>query len=104
MSIKINREKCTGCGKCRNVCPGNLLYKDKDGKTVNRFPRDCWGCTACIKECRFEAVEYFLGADIGGRGTVLRTRDEEDYLHWIFTRPSGEKKIITVYKHEANEY
>lgn len=104
MSIRINREKCTGCGKCRTVCPGNLLYKDEEDKTVNRFPRDCWGCTACVKECRFAAIEYFLGVDIGGRGTVLRTQAEEDYLHWIFTQPSGEEKVIKVYRKEANDY
>lgn len=104
MSIKIDGELCTGCGKCRNVCPGSLLYKDEDGKTVTRFPRDCWGCTACVKECSFGAIKYFLGADIGGRGTMLHTKYEDDYLHWIFTKPSGEEKLIKVYRKEANQY
>lgn len=104
MSIKIDSELCTGCGKCRSVCPGSLLYKDEAGKTVIRFPRDCWGCTACVKECGFGAIKYFLGADIGGRGTILRTKYEEDYLKWIFTRPSGEEKVIKVYTKEANQY
>jgi len=104
MSIKIDWEKCTGCGKCRNVCPGSLLYKDESGKIINRFPRDCWGCTACIKECNFGAIKYYLGADIGGRGTTLKTQSEEDYLHWVFTKPSGEEKVITINRKEANQY
>lgn len=104
MSIKIDPEKCTGCGKCRNVCPGSLLYKDEAGKTVNRFPRDCWGCTACLKECRFGAISYFLGADMGGRGTILHTRDTGEKLNWVFIKPSGQEKVITVCRNKANQY
>ena len=104
MSIKIDANKCTGCGKCRNVCPGSLLYRDESGKTVMRFPRDCWGCTACVKECSFGAIQYFLGADIGGRGTKLHTKKEGDLLHWIFTKPDGEEKVLTVNSRESNKY
>jgi adenylylsulfate reductase, subunit B len=104
MSIRINSGKCTGCGKCSIVCPGSLLYKDASGKTVNRFPKDCWGCTACIKECRFGAILYFLGADMGGRGTTVSTKKEGDLLHWIFIKPSGEERIITINGKEANKY
>lgn len=104
MSIKIDGAKCTACGKCRNVCPGSLLYKEEAGKTVNRFPKDCWGCTACVKECGFGAITYYLGADIGGRGTAMHTRKEDGLLHWIFTRPNGEEKTITVNSKESNKY
>ncbi len=104
MSIKIDREKCMDCGKCREVCPGSLLYGDEEGKTFNRFPRDCWGCTACVKECGFGAIRYFLGADVGGRGTTLHTRKEGDLLHWIFTRPDGQERVITTNSKESNKY
>jgi adenylylsulfate reductase subunit B len=104
MSIKIDHNKCTGCGKCAKVCPGSLLYKNEEGKMYNRFPEACWGCTACVKECSFSAIKYFLGADIGGRGTTLRTRKEGDLLHWIFTKPDGEEKEITVNSKESNKY
>lgn len=104
MSIKIDSKKCIGCGKCRSVCPGNLLYEDESGKTVNRFPRDCWGCTACVKECSFGAIRYFLGADMGGRGTTLHTRQEGDLLHWIFTKPGNKEEVITVNRKESNKY
>jgi len=104
MSIRIDREKCTGCGKCRSVCPGSLLTRDEANKTFNRFPRDCWGCTACVKECAFGAIQYFLGADVGGRGTTLHTSQDDQHIQWVFTRPSGEKKIITVDRQTANRY
>jgi len=104
MSIRIDSSKCTGCGKCRRVCPGSLLYEDESGKTFNRFSRDCWGCTACVKECSFGAIKYYLGADMGGRGTTLHTKQEGGFLHWIFNKPDGEEHLITVDSKESNKY
>ncbi|MFR3344891.1 MAG: ferredoxin family protein [Anaerobutyricum sp.] len=51
MSVRILQNKCVGCGRCLSVCPGNLLKKVRDGKVHIRNIRDCWGCTACLKEC-----------------------------------------------------
>ena len=64
MSVRILQNKCVGCGKCLSVCPGNLLKKGEDGKVHIRNIRDCWGCTACLKECHTGAILYFLGADM----------------------------------------
>lgn len=104
MSISIDRQKCTGCGSCRQVCPGSLLYKGADDKTEIRYPRDCWGCTSCVKECCFDAIRYYLGADIGGKGSFLYTRQEGSLLHWIIVDPDGGKKVVTIDKNQANSY
>jgi adenylylsulfate reductase, subunit B len=104
MSIKISRKKCIGCGKCLKVCPGSLLYSDENGKAYNRYPRDCWGCTACLKECQIGAISFFLGADIGGRGTTMYTKKKNHFLHWHIKRPDGEEQIITIDQHESNKY
>lgn len=104
MSIMIESEKCTACGRCREVCPGNLLYPDSLGKTVIRYPKDCWGCTSCLKECSFNAIRYFLGADIGGRGSTLHLKKEGNLMHWIIKNPRGEEKIIIIDKSKANAY
>ena len=32
MSIRIQKSKCVGCGRCIEACPGNLIKKDKEGK------------------------------------------------------------------------
>lgn len=104
MSIKINRSKCIGCGMCRLVCPGSLLYADKAGKAFIKYPKDCWGCTSCVKECSVSAINYYLGADIGGKGSTLHTRMEENLIHWIITSPQGEEKVITIDRSKANEY
>ena len=78
MSVRILQNKCVGCGKCLSVCPGNLLKKGEDGKVHIRNIRDCWGCTACLKECHTGAILYFLGADMGGMGSMLSVKEKGD--------------------------
>jgi adenylylsulfate reductase subunit B len=104
MSIKIDSDQCRGCGKCRAVCPGSLLYADDAGKTVMRYPKECWGCTSCVKECDFKAIHYYLGADMGGKGSFLYTKQEGQLLHWIITLPDGSQKKLTTDQRNANAY
>ena len=40
MSIRIQKSKCTGCGRCIEACPGNLIKKDKENKAFIRQVRD----------------------------------------------------------------
>jgi len=104
MSIRIDKEKCIGCGKCVQICPGNLLARNNERKCFIRYPRDCWGCTACLKECGVGAIQYFLGPDIGGTGSYLYTHEDKEMLHWHFVRGQGQEKVITIQKREANKY
>lgn len=104
MSIVIDKNDCTGCGKCRDVCPGNLLSPDSEGRTYIRYPRDCWGCTSCVKECSSSAIRYYLGTDIGGRGGYLYTKVEENVIHWTFCSPDGGKRVLTIDRKKANKY
>lgn len=60
MSISINKEKCIGCRKCINVCPGSLLKADENNKAYIKYPKDCWGCSSCIKECNKKLFHYIL--------------------------------------------
>lgn len=77
MSIVINKELCKNCGKCANVCPGSLIKRDEDGQIFMKYPKDCWGCSSCIKECAFDAISLYLGADIGGGKVRCRWRTKE---------------------------
>ncbi|HEX3015638.1 MAG TPA: 4Fe-4S binding protein [Desulfobacteria bacterium] len=104
MSIRINQARCRRCGKCRQVCPGNLIGTDQSGAVQLRNPKDCWGCAACLKECPFAAIQYLLGPDIGGQGTYLYTREEDQYLHWHFVNRDGQETVISLNRRSANKY
>jgi len=65
----IDREKCTGCGKCVAACPKGLILlaprkqqvyvlcntKDKIIDTRKNCPVGCIGCRICVKKCPSQA-------------------------------------------------
>ena len=46
----IDREKCTGCGTCAEICPVQVFrhHKDNDKIPEVKFRRECWHCNACV--------------------------------------------------------
>lgn len=104
MSIQINELKCIACGKCCNVCPGNLIEKDAANKAFIKYPKECWGCTACLKECPAGAIKYYLGADIGGQGGYLYTKNQKEYIDWYVVGSDGKEHHIKINKQDSNKY
>lgn len=104
MSIAIDKSKCIGCGKCHNVCPGTLIKIGEDKKAFIKYPKDCWGCTSCVKECPVHAIRFYLGADIGGMGSLVHTEKNGDILKWIIEKQSGEISEIDINQKESNKY
>ncbi len=103
MSIMIDSKKCVGCGKCSIVCPGSLI-KLEAHKAVMKYPKDCWGCTSCIKECPVHAVKFYLGADIGGQGSLVHTEESGNILKWIIEKTDGTVTEIDIDRKESNKY
>jgi len=56
VEIKVDAEKCTGCGTCVDTCPVGV-YELKDGKSVPVNVEDCITCRACEMECPEGAIE-----------------------------------------------
>lgn len=104
MSIKINSNRCVGCGRCIEVCPGNLIKRNIEGKAFMKHEKDCWGCTACIKECVVDAIDFFLGVDIGGTGSTLSIQSEGDLNIWKVKDIQGNIQEIVINKKDANKY
>lgn len=104
MSIRIDSEKCISCGKCLKVCPGNLISFDENKKAEIKYKKDCWGCTACIKECDNRAIEYYLGDDIGGKGAYLYTKVDKESIEWHLINKDKEERVVKTLKNESNKY
>ncbi|AGB42211.1 hypothetical protein Halha_2337 [Halobacteroides halobius DSM 5150] len=101
MAVKVNKKLCNGCGSCKEsrcmrICPGNLLYKTEDNKATIRDKRECWDCAACVKECPNQAIEMYLPAEIGGRGSTLKAKTKRDEIIWTLKKIDGSTKKFKV--------
>ena len=54
MAVTIDKEKCTGCGACVDVCPVDALKLENDKAVVD--PETCIDCGTCVDECPVEAI------------------------------------------------
>ncbi len=53
MAIKIDEEKCTGCGACASVCPTEAINVNEKAKVDEE---KCIECSVCIDECPVGAI------------------------------------------------
>jgi NAD-dependent dihydropyrimidine dehydrogenase PreA subunit len=53
MAVKVDKEKCTGCSACVEVCPVDAI-RIKEGKAV--ISDECIECGVCINHCPNEAI------------------------------------------------
>jgi len=59
-TLSLAAEKCTGCGKCAEVCPHGVL--DMDGGRAGIADKDsCIECGACALNCAAEALHVEAG-------------------------------------------
>lgn len=89
---------------CMEICPGNLIAMGADGKAFCRHPYDCWGCTACLKACRQNAVSLFLEPELDGRGERLTVKKEGTRYLWTVEDRSGNVTILSTDTQKANAY
>lgn len=90
MSVITDRSKCTGCGECVQICPGDLMAIDsRDKKSYIRNPSDCWDCMACVKECPSGALETRLPYQLAAYGARLTPRVEDDRITWTLSDARG---------------
>ncbi len=70
-TLKYDAEKCTGCGRCMEVCP-HAVFADADEKKVRVIDPDlCMECGACVQNCAFGALEVDYG--VGCAAAVINS-------------------------------
>jgi len=58
LTAEIEYERCTGCRKCHEVCPLDIItWNEKKGKPVVAYPSECQLCFICQEECPEEAIK-----------------------------------------------
>jgi ferredoxin len=60
VTLKLDADRCTGCGMCVNVCPHEVLVMN-DKKAVIKDKNYCMECGACAKNCPFSAITVKSG-------------------------------------------
>jgi len=73
----IVAEKCTGCGKCHDLCRFDAIHangpaNDMVDKTYTVDPISCEGCKVCVEFCPVDAIEF--NDRINGQWFISDTR------------------------------
>jgi NAD-dependent dihydropyrimidine dehydrogenase PreA subunit len=54
--ISIEKDKCTGCGECVDICPAEVLEVVNEKCSVSKAD-ECLGCESCVETCPESAIQ-----------------------------------------------
>lgn len=71
VTLKLQEEKCLGCGMCLSVCPRAVL-SPANGKVEIANRDACMECGACSQNCPVEALSVRPG--VGCAAAVINSK------------------------------
>jgi len=51
----VDKEKCTACKNCVEICPSEV-YQIEGDLSVPVNPQDCIECWACVQQCPTDSI------------------------------------------------
>jgi MinD superfamily P-loop ATPase len=99
-------EKCTGCGRCQEVCnfdavqfdgPGNDIV----GKTYTIDPISCEGCGVCVHFCPVDAIEFEDA--VNGQWFISETRFGSMVHARLGVAQENSGKLVSLIRKEAKQ-
>jgi len=93
-TASIEKEKCTECGLCQNLCRWHAI---NDNYEVN--PIDCEGCGVCVHFCPEKAIKF--PENTCGEWFVSDTRFGPMVHARLGLAEENSGKLVTLVRHEA---
>ena len=53
--VTVDKDVCTGCGECVEICPVEV-FELIDDKSEPVNADECMGCESCVEVCEDEAI------------------------------------------------
>jgi len=70
-TLKLDLEKCIGCGMCAKICP-HTVFKVETPQKASIVDNDgCMECGACASNCPVEAISVTPG--VGCAAYIIQT-------------------------------
>jgi len=92
----INREECTECGVCMELCRFDAI---RDGFEVDRI--DCEGCGVCVDLCPVEAIRFPIKTC--GEWYISKTRFGPMVHARLGIAEENSGKLVTLVRNEAKK-
>jgi MinD superfamily P-loop ATPase len=101
VKAEINKNKCTHCGKCKEICRFSAIELKEDAYKVNPFL--CEGCGACKIICPAGAIE--LKEVKNGELREKQTKHGFPIVSaQLYPGEAGSGKIVEVLRKKAEEF